>query len=695
MINEEEVRKAIAQVIMPGRIFEVRVINKDGSSSFVASGYFRDVDTMLEVFKRTNFKKAGTNLYFTIQPVCDACEAMQQFGKFIQKANTTTDDNVTEYRWLFIDLDPERNPRGISASDAELAMAFELAKRIIKYMASLGFSQPIRAISGNGAHLLYRIALQNNDENRQLIKKCLEALSYHFDSDTCKVDRSTFNPSRICKLYGSLAQKGRSTEDRPHRYSRIIGDGSAGEVNKRSVLEALVATMPVMDEAPAVPSSYNQFNASKFSLEVFLDKHSIGYRKEKWGTADKFILQQCPFNPEHNKKDASIIRGANGAIGFRCFHSSCADKTWRDVRLLFEPDAYQRRQQEVDRRIEEGWKRHNRDKVPEGDEARWLTIESIMARNDPDPEYIRTGLDGIDNAIRGLMKGGLSVLSGLRGAAKSTVLSQIMLNAVDQGHRVLCYSGELSPQNFLKWILRQAAGKAHVIKPNNKVDDWVVEDSCKPAIGAWLGDKLKLFNNYYGNDFFARICPWLDDELMTSRADMVVLDNLMALNIGNERDYLETQTEFVRQLKMLAIKHNVHVCYVAHPRKTAGYLRLSDISGSGNLTNMVDTALIIHRNNKDYQTSVGGYYKLEDAYVEKHSEGGFGKEKEVTYTALCDNVIEICKDRESGNVDKLIPLWFEKTAKRFLNTANEHIAYGWESAWSGYKAENEADELGW
>ena len=137
MINEEEVRKAIAQVIMPGRIFEVRVINKDGSSSFVASGYFRDVDTMLEVFKRTKFKKAGTNLYFTIQPVCDACEAMQQFGKFIQKANTTTDDNVTEYRWLFIDLDPERNPKGISASDAELAMAFELAKRIIKYMYHL------------------------------------------------------------------------------------------------------------------------------------------------------------------------------------------------------------------------------------------------------------------------------------------------------------------------------------------------------------------------------------------------------------------------------------------------------------------------------------------------------------------------------------------------------------------------------
>ena len=67
----------------------------------------------------------------------------------------------------------------------------------------------------------------------------------------------------------------------------------------------------------------------------------------------------------------------------------------------------------------------------------------------------------------------------------------------------------------------------------------------------------------------------------------------------------------------------------------------------------------------------------------------------MTYTALCDNVIEICKDRESGNVDKLIPLWFEKTAKRFLNTANEHVAYGWESAWSGYNAGNDTDELGW
>ena len=36
-------------------------------------------------------------------------------------------------------------------------------------------------------------------------------------------------------------------------------------------------------------------------------------------------------------------KGSNGAIGFNCFHNSCNGHTWQDVRLLFEPDAYDKK----------------------------------------------------------------------------------------------------------------------------------------------------------------------------------------------------------------------------------------------------------------------------------------------------------------------------------------------------------------
>ena len=42
------------------------------------------------------------------------------------------------------------------------------------------------------------------------------------------------------------------------------------------------------------------------------------------------------------------------------------------------------------------------------------------------------------------------------------------------------------------------------------------------------------------------------------------------------------------------------------------------------------------------------------------------------------NVIEICKDRENGNQDVFIPLWYEPESKRLKNYDTENIVYSWE-----------------
>ena len=55
-----------------------------------------------------------------------------------------------------------------------------------------------------------------------------------------------------------------------------------------------------------------------------------------------------------------ICVSSTGALGFRCMHNSCKGKTWKDLRLKFEPDAYE--YSDADRRIDEGYLSHNRDK---------------------------------------------------------------------------------------------------------------------------------------------------------------------------------------------------------------------------------------------------------------------------------------------------------------------------------------------
>jgi putative DNA primase/helicase len=48
----------------------------------------------------------------------------------------------------------------------------------------------------------------------------------------------------------------------------------------------------------------------------------------------KFDIR-CPFNPEHD--NAAIFEGADGKLGFHCFHNSCRDYDWNALREKMEP----------------------------------------------------------------------------------------------------------------------------------------------------------------------------------------------------------------------------------------------------------------------------------------------------------------------------------------------------------------------
>jgi hypothetical protein len=96
-----------------------------------------------------------------------------------------------------------------------------------------------------------------------------------------------------------------------------------------------------------------------------------------------------------------------------------------------------------------------------------------------------------------------------------------------------------------------------------------------------------------------------------------------------------------------------------------GFLRLDDIAGSGNISNYVDNAFIVHRKNNDF---------------ERLSKQTFGwKDDHELYQPNVTNVIEICKDRDNGNQDVFIPLYYEVETKRLKNYPSEMVTYGWKN----------------
>ena len=663
-INEIELRKAIEQIHPDGELFEVRIISKVGKRQSIISGYFKDADTLLEKFKTIDLR--NTNVYFTLNQLNEGLFSRQQSETFINGANTTSDTDVDGIKWLFIDLDPKRSS-GISSSNEEVQMAYSLAAKVYEYLKNLGFEEPVKAVSGNGAHLLYRVKLARNDTNEQLIDKCLKTLSALFDTDRVEVDTSTFNPSRVCKLYGTLAQKGKNTESRPHRMSRIIGEVKEVRVTDRAYLEKLVGELP--QEAPK-PTKYNNYSPAEFDIENWLNKYGLAYQKKDFRDGIKYVLDECPFDSSHKAPDSMVTVAPSGAIGFKCLHNSCSDKHWRELRLKFEPDAYEYSNE--DRRIDEGYLRHNREQkkiVPKNEvaEPSFVNANMILHTDDPEGEYIKSGINVIDRKMKGLQKGCVTLISGLRGAAKTTILGQIILNCVEHKQTAVVYSGELSKKRFLNWLMIQAAGKGYT-KKYREYEGYYCQDEVKPAICNWLGNYMWLYNNICGNRF-DEIAALIKAKVAEYKADICIIDNLMALDLGSyDKDQYIAQTQFVWKLKEIATELNVHVIFVAHPRKAMGFLRLDDVSGSGNITNIVDNAFIIHRNNNDFQRltkSMFGWKQDNEAYSGS-------------------NVIEICKDRENGNQDIFIPLWFEPESKRLKNYDTENIVYSWEKPKSSY-----------
>ena len=659
LLDTTEIYKAISLLKPNNQLFEVRLIGDRPMS-----GYFRDAETLIKAFDTVDFR--NYNAYITLNYVKDALYSRQQADKFLKSKTTTQDSEIEGYEWLFIDFDPER-PSGISSTDEELKIAGELAQKVYVYLKGIGFEEPIKACSGNGFHLLYSIRLGNTDENKKLIERCLKALSMMFSNDQVKIDTVNHNPSRICKLYGTKAQKGSDSKDRPHRMAKIDGDLREIKQTSKMYLEKLADIIPVEEIKPA---KYNNYNPNDFDIETWMNSFGIEYKVKQDSDSTKYILNECPFDSSHKAPDSMIFKMPNGAIGFKCLHNSCSSYKWQDLRIKYEPNAYEKNNEAIDKAIEDGWAKHNRDKkkielnIDNG--PIWETIADIRKKPTPDNEYVKTHINIIDKKLHGLLKGGLSVWSGLRASAKSTILSQIALNAVNDEHTVLVYSGELSDKRFTRWFLQQAAGKQYCNEYEKDGSTfWYVPDQTQDKIAEWIGNKVYVFNNSYGSAY-ERLIAETEKKINDTKPDLVIMDNLMTIDIStlsfNEN---QAQTTLMLKLSELAKQYNCHIALVAHPRKTVTFLRLVDISGSGNISNLVDSAFIVHRNNHDF---------------EKGFKGEFGEIKfnEMTGT----NIIEIAKDREEGIQDEFINLWYEPESRQMKNDKTETIRYGWTDVWN-------------
>ena len=317
------------------QLTEIRLIASDGRTG---SGYFSDPQKMIDAVKPyvNDF-----SVYFTINSLFPDCSGKAQRDKIIMKArNSTTDSEILKRDFVLVDLD-SRRVSGVNATDEQLNWAKKKANDVYKFLRDSGFYDSIVVCSGSGVHLYLKCALLNNEENTKLVKRFLQALSMLFSDEHVDVDISVHNASRIARCCGYYNRKGNNIDkERPQRLCEFVKVPDEVKVNEREYFEKLAALYP--DEVK--PTRENNYSVERFDLEAFLQKHNIEVTKiEQVAGGKKYVLDHCVFNESHRGKDAVIFQRDNGAISYVCLHNSCSNYTWRDVRIKFEPNAYDKK----------------------------------------------------------------------------------------------------------------------------------------------------------------------------------------------------------------------------------------------------------------------------------------------------------------------------------------------------------------
>jgi twinkle protein len=215
-------------------------------------------------------------------------------------------------------------------------------------------------------------------------------------------------------------------------------------------------------------------------------------------------------------------------------------------------------------------------------------------------EKITTGIPELDRVIRGMCVGQLVILTGKRGEGKSTLMSQFVADALDQRKNVFVYSGELADFHFKFWLDCQLAGEAKIREKQNQFGDmdYSLDETVVDELNKWYRGRAFIYDNTFtpNGSELETLPKTIERVIVQHHAQLICVDNLMtAMEKVTEQNNLNlAQSNFVGQLKALAVQYNVVIVLVAHPKKGNADTFQDDndlVAGSSDITNKADIVI--------------------------------------------------------------------------------------------------------
>ena len=286
------------------------------------------------------------------------------------------------------------------------------------------------------------------------------------------------------------------------------------------------------------------------------------------------------------------------------------------------------------------------DKIDKVNSNRLVNLATVKAEAKSNERY-KSHIKELDRKTNGFQMGQLTIWTGKSGHGKSTFISQMLVEAIEQGYKVCSYSGELKLETFKNWIDLQIAGDENI----DLIEDReygrykkIIKPEVLSKIENWYNGKIYCYDNRQiqeniENDFVIHV---IEEAIRNYGCKVFLIDNLMTCSFDNSKiqDFYKAQSDFVGKLSYSTKAYDIHIHLVAHPRKTTGNaITQDDISGTSDTFKRADNVFCIERKEDD------------------------------------TNVVKIMKCRETGVNNFEVALNFLETSKRFYEMGSDMRKY--------------------
>ena len=262
----------------------------------------------------------------------------------------------------------------------------------------------------------------------------------------------------------------------------------------------------------------------------------------------------------------------------------------------------------------------------------------------------------------------LVILSGVAGAGKSSLISTLVCQALDQGFPSFVYSGELSNQSLKNWIASVHAGQRgmNCYETGTGSKYYKIRSEASKVIDQYYRGKLFFYKDGFTHKT-SKLFATMESAVRIHGVKFIVLDNMSSIDTEAKDDGSDKWTKqdaFIRDIIDFSKKWNVVCLVVLHPKKLDTLRRMSifDLQGVVSAVNLSHRVIALYR------------------VTPKEKEGILNKagkmiEPPVNYDVLLD----VLKDRFGSGANKTIGLYYDQPSRRFFDSYESlNHQYDWD-----------------